>query len=151
MSKIITTDEIKPGPRTPDASGATPQSPEAQLDQKQNEGNARVGLPGVAAIALWLLLEALIGVMGVFTNHFAGRSTRNTVLAMATLFAIASLGLLRLKRWGWALALAAAFLTSSYGIYCIMRYHESNFWLLTLVNFVFFFYLIRPAVLRRLR
>lgn len=134
MNKKITTDEIQDDP-----------------DAKQADRQVRVGLPGVAAIALWLLLEALIGVFGVFTNHFAGRSTRNTVLAMATLFAVASLGLLRLKRWGWALALAASFLTSSYGIYCILRYHQSSLWVLTLINFVFFFYLIRPAVLRRLR
>ncbi|HET9087770.1 MAG TPA: hypothetical protein VFN53_09610 [Acidobacteriaceae bacterium] len=108
-------------------------------------------LPGVAAIALWLLLEALIGVAGVFTSHFATHAARTTVLAVATFLAVASLGLLRMKRWGWALALAAAFLSSSYGIYMIMRFHQNNFWVMTLVNFVFFFYLVRPEILRRLR
>lgn len=112
---------------------------------------AAAKLPGVAAIALWLLLEALIGVAGVFTRHFASPAARNTVLAVATFLAVASLGLLRMKRWGWALALAAAFLSSSYGIYMIMRFHQNNFWVMTLVNFVFFFYLVRPAILRRLR
>jgi uncharacterized membrane protein (DUF2068 family) len=113
--------------------------------------DAAAKLPGVAAIALWLLLEALIGVAGVFTGHFASHAARLSVLAVATLLAVASLGLLRMKRWGWALALAAAFLTSSYGMYVIVRFHENNSWVMTLVNFVFFFYLVRPEILRRLR
>jgi hypothetical protein len=56
-----------------------------------------------------------------------------------------------MRRWGWALALAAAFLTSSYGIYVILRAHENNYWVMTLANFVFFFYLVRPEILRRLK
>jgi uncharacterized membrane protein (DUF2068 family) len=116
---------------------------------KQPEAAAK--LPGVAAIALWMLLEALIGVFGVFTYHFSSHASRVGVLAVATLLALAGLGLLRMKRWGWALALAAAFLTSSYGIYVILRYHQNNYWVMTIVNFIFFFYLVRPEILRRLR
>ncbi|MHB8302753.1 MAG: hypothetical protein ACYDC6_07965 [Acidobacteriaceae bacterium] len=123
----------------------------AQNAPKHPPQDAAAKLPGVAAISLWLLLEALIGVAGVFTHHFASQSSRMTVLAVATLLAVASLGLLRMRRWGWALALAAAFLTSSYGMYLIVRFHESNYWVMTLVNFVFFFYLVRPEILRRLR
>ena len=108
-------------------------------------------LPGVAAIALWLLLESLIGVAGVWSGRFAGHSTRWAVLGISTLLALAGLGLLRLRRWGWALALGAAFLSSTFGVYCILRLHLSQYWVLTLVNFVFFFYLIRPEILRRLR
>ena len=33
-------------------------------------------LPGVAAIALWLLFGSLIGVAGVWSGRFAGHSTR---------------------------------------------------------------------------
>lgn len=107
--------------------------------------------PGVVAIAFWMLLEALIGVIGVLTHYFASHTTRLSVLAVSTLLALAGLGLLRMKRWGWALALAAAFLTSSYGVYIILRYHEQNYWVMTIVNFIFFFYLVRPEILRRLR
>ena len=108
-------------------------------------------LPGVAAIALWMLLESLIGVMGVLTGHFASHASRLTVLAVSTLLALAGLGLLRMKRWGWALALAAAFLTSSYGVYVILRSHQQDYWVMTIANFIFFFYLVRPEILRRLR
>lgn len=123
----------------------------AKNKPKHPRADVAAKLPGVAAISLWLLLEALIGVAGVFTHHFASHSSRLAVLAVATLLAVASLGLLRMKRWGWALALAAAFLTSCYGLYLIVRFHESNYWAMTLVNFVFFFYLVRPEILRRLR
>jgi uncharacterized membrane protein (DUF2068 family) len=113
------------------------------------KGAAR--FPGVVAIAFWMLLEALIGVAGVFSHHYATHASRLAVLAVTTLLALAALGLLRMKRWGWALALAAAFLSSSYGVYVILRFHQPNYWVMTLVNFVFFFYLIRPEILRRLR
>jgi len=107
--------------------------------------------PGLVAIALWMLLESLIGVMGVFTHHFSSHASRLSVLAVSTLLALAGLGLLRMKRWGWALALAAAFLTSSYGVYIILRYHQNNYWMMTIANFIFFFYLVRPEILKRLR
>ena len=121
------------------------------LDANGNAPKSIGSLPGIAAIAVWLLLEALIGVAGVLKGQFSGHSTRMAVLAIATLLAIASLGLMQLKRWGWALALGAAFLSSIYGLYSIVRFHQSQSWVLTLVNFVFFFYLIRPEILRRLR
>jgi uncharacterized membrane protein (UPF0136 family) len=119
--------------------------------QKLPQRDPAAKFPGVAAIALWMLLEALIGVMGVFTHHFVSQVSRLSVLAVATLLAVAGLGLLRMKRWGWALALAAVFLTSSYGVYVILRYHQQNYWVMTIVNFIFFFYLVRPEILRRLR
>ncbi|MGO8719522.1 MAG: hypothetical protein ACLQMO_09925 [Acidobacteriaceae bacterium] len=123
----------------------------SELEQKPRPEDGAAKFPGVAAIAFWMLLEAMIGVVGVLSHHFASHAARLAVLAVATLLALAGLGLLRMRRWGWALALAAAFLTSGYGIYVILRFHEQNYWVMTLANFVFFFYLIRPEILRRLR
>jgi uncharacterized membrane protein (DUF2068 family) len=123
---------------------------EQKLDPSKPDDSA-ARFPGVAAIALWMLLESLIGVFGVLTNHFASHGARLAVLALSTLLAVAGLGLLKMRRWGWALALAAAFLTSSYGIYIILRFHENNYWVMTLANFIFFFYLVRPEILRRLK
>jgi hypothetical protein len=129
-----------------------PDAREESLRPENNnpQSNSAAKFPGVAAIALWMLYEALIGVMGVFTHHFISPASRFSVLAVSTLLALASLGLLRMKRWGWALALAAAFLTSSYGVYIILRYHQQNYWVMTIANFIFFFYLVRPEILRRL-
>ena len=122
----------------------------SEFEQKPRPDDSAARFPGVAAIAFWMLLEATIGVVGVFSRHFASHGARVAVLAVATLLALAGLGLLRMQRWGWALALAAAFLTSGYGIYVILRFHQQNYWVMTLANFVFFFYLIRPEILRRL-
>jgi uncharacterized membrane protein (DUF2068 family) len=116
----------------------------------QSSGDPAARLPGVVGIAFWMLIEALIGTSGVMTHHFTGR-TRDAVLAISTLLALAGLGLLQMKRWGWALALAAAFLSSSYGVYMMLRFHTGSYMVMTLVNFVFFFYLVRPEILRRLR
>jgi hypothetical protein len=123
----------------------------SEPEQKPSPQDGAAKFPGVAAIALWMLLESLIGVFGVLSNHFANHGARIAVLAVSTLLALAGLGLLKMRRWGWALALAAAFLTSSYGIYIILRFHENNYWVMTLANFVFFFYLVRPEILRRLK
>ncbi len=131
---------VEPGALEPAASGT-----------KRPQRDPAAKFPGVAAIAFWMLLEALIGVMGVFTHHFVSQASRLSVLAVATLLALAGLGLLRMRRWGWALALAAAFLTSSYGVYLILRFHQQNYWVMTIANFIFFFYLVRPEILRRLR
>lgn len=120
-------------------------------EEKSRPDDSAAKFPGAVAIAFWMLLEAMIGVVGVFSHHFASHGARLAVLAVATLLAVAGLGLLRMRRWGWALALAAAFLTSGYGIYVILRFHQQNYWVMTLANFVFFFYLIRPEILRRLR
>jgi uncharacterized membrane protein (DUF2068 family) len=121
-----------------------------ETEQKPQPEDGAAKFPGVVAIAFWMLLEATIGVVGVFSRHFVSHGARLAVLAVATLLALAGLGLLRMRRWGWALALAAAFLTSGYGIYVILRFHQQNYWVMTLANFVFFFYLIRPEILRRL-
>ena len=126
--------------------------PDTPIQNDDNDEPRPSGsLPGIAAIVLWLLVESLIGVASVFTGRIAGQSSRVTVLGISTLLALAGLGLMRLQRWGWALALGAAFLSSIFGLYSIVRFHQSQYWVLTLVNFVFFFYLIRPEILRRLR
>lgn len=134
----------------PDSASAIPAAAEKSPAKRLRRDPAAL-FPGLVGIALWMLFEALIGTVGVLSHHFTTHSSRLAVLAVTTLLALAGLGLLRMKRWGWALALAASFLTSTYGIYVIMRFHQNNYWVMTLVNFVFFFYLIRPDILRRLR
>jgi uncharacterized membrane protein (DUF2068 family) len=103
-------------------------------------------LPGLAGIALWMMALAAIGAFGVVLHHFPP-----LVLVLSALFAAGSLGLLKLRRWGWALALASAFLSMTYGVYTIFRFHQLQTGVLAVVNLVFFLYLVRPEVLSRLR
>jgi uncharacterized membrane protein (DUF2068 family) len=103
-------------------------------------------LPGLAGIALWMMALSAIGAFGVILHHFPP-----LVLVLSALFAVGSLGLLKLRRWGWALALASAFLSMTYGVYTIFRFHQLQTAVLAVVNLVFFLYLVRPEVLSRLR
>jgi hypothetical protein len=59
-------------------------------------------LPGMAAVALWMILLCGIGVYGVIRHQLP-----SVVLVLCAFFAAASSGLLRQRRWGWALSLAA--------------------------------------------
>lgn len=103
-------------------------------------------LPGLAAIALWMLALSAIGAFGVVLHHFPAR-----VLVLSALLATGSLGLVKQRRWGWALALGAAFLSMCFGVYTVFRFHQLQTAVLAVVNLVFFLYLVRPEVLSRLR
>lgn len=103
-------------------------------------------LPGIAGIALWMLIQSAIGAFGVISH-----SIPPLALVLCALFAGASFGLLRLRRWGWALTLAAAFLTMSYCVYMLLHTGQAPFGFIAALNLIFFLYLVRPDVLSRLK
>jgi uncharacterized membrane protein (DUF2068 family) len=72
-------------------------------------------------------------------------------MIVCAMFAVAANGLLKLRRWGWALTLAAAFLSLSYGTFMLVHYRLLPMIVMVAVNLVFFLYLIRPEVLERLK
>jgi uncharacterized membrane protein (DUF2068 family) len=115
------------------------ESPDAKLDQ------ARL-LPGMAVIALWMLAQCGIGLIGVFLHKFPIGA-----VLIYIVFAIAANGLLKLKRWGWALTLAAAFLSMTYAAVMLFLFHQIPMIAMMLINLVFFLYLIRPEVLERVK
>ena len=104
-------------------------------------------LPGVAAIALYLLLIAGIIVVGVVGGgHYPW-----SFLFFSALFMAASAGLIAGFRWAWALALAAVFLLTGYNFWVFSRQHEAPAVVQGLLNLVFFLYLVRPEVRAKLR
>jgi uncharacterized membrane protein (DUF2068 family) len=103
-------------------------------------------LPGMAVIALWMLLLSVLGLVGVATH-----SLPRMALLMCVGFGAAGAGLMRLQRWGWALALAAAFLSVCYGVYVLLRFHQGPMIGMIVVNLIFFLYLVRSQVIDRLR
>lgn len=111
-----------------------------------NEKQIKGPLPGMAAVALWMILLCGIGVYGVIKHQLP-----SLALVLCAFFAAASSGLLRQRRWGWALSLAAAFLSMCYGAYMLVRFHQPQLIVMILVNLVFFLYLVRPQVIERLR
>lgn len=112
-----------------------------------NESGTRFRLlPGVAAVALWMMLLSLIGLIGVTMHRLP-----LVVLLLCAAFAVAGQGLLRMRRWGWALTLAAVFLSGLYGTWVLTRYHQLPMIVMVTVNLVLFLYLIRPEVRERLK
>ncbi len=70
---------------------------------------SKLPLPGMAAISLWMLALALIGRGGSAYRPLSVWTARIGVLILCTVFAVAGLGLIRMRRWGWALTLGAVF------------------------------------------
>jgi hypothetical protein len=103
-------------------------------------------LPGLAAIALYLLLLAVVIVVGVVGGHYP------PLLLVLPVFLIAACGgLMMLFRWAWAMALAAVLLLGGYNLWLFARLHLGAALIQGLLNLVFFFYLARTEVRKKLR
>jgi hypothetical protein len=104
-------------------------------------------LPGVAAIALYLLLIAGIIIFGVVGGgHYPA-----VFLVFSAIFFAASAGLIVGFRWAWALSLAAVFLLAGYNLWIFSTQHQGAAVVQGALNLIFFFYLIRPEVRARLK
>jgi hypothetical protein len=111
----------------------------------------KLPLPGMAAISLWMLALALMGVAGVLTGHYPAGGPRVGILILCTVFALAGLGLMRMRKWGWALTLGAVFCSMCFGCYSLFRFHQTQWVVMVVINLVFFLYLVRGEVIERLR
>jgi hypothetical protein len=103
-------------------------------------------LPGMAAIAAWMFLLCVLGLVGV-TLHMLPL----VVLLLCVAFVAAGQGLLLRRRWGWALTLAAVFCSAMYGMWVLVKFHQLAEIVMVALNLVFFLYLVRPEVRERLR
>jgi hypothetical protein len=113
--------------------------------------DTKLPLPGMAAISLWMLGLAVVGVAGVLSGHYPSGASKVGILTLCTVFTVAGLGLIRLRRWGWALALAAVFCSMCFGCYSLFRFRQPQWLFMSVINLVFFLYLVRPEVTGRLR
>ncbi|HZP05044.1 MAG TPA: hypothetical protein VFB43_09100 [Terracidiphilus sp.] len=104
-------------------------------------------LPGLAAIALYLLLLAATISIGVVAGHHYPP----VFLLFSVLFFTASGGLLMRFRWAWALALAAMVVLSGYNLWIFSHQHTPSSLVQGMLNFVFFLYLVRTEVREKLR
>ena len=119
---------------------------EPRKDEAQPVRRERMPLPGLAAIALYLLVLAGVIVMGVVGGHYPP-----LFLIFAAAFMAASAGLLLLLRWAWAMALGAVFLLAVYNLWIFASQHQGPALVQGLLNLVFFLYLVRTEVRKRLR
>ena len=123
----------------------------AQQDAKTGTDSAAAGfqvpLPGLAAIALYLLVLAVVISLGVVSGgHYPA-----IFLIFSALFITSSAGLLLLFRWAWALALAAVGMLAGYNLWLFASEHQPAGLVQGGLNMVFFLYLIRTEVREKLR
>jgi hypothetical protein len=103
-------------------------------------------LPGMIAIALYMLVLAAVVSFGVVGGHLP-----RLLLILAPLFVAASFGLLRMFRWAWALTLSAVLLLMTYNLWIFFEQQQAPGAVQGALNLIFFFYLVRPDVRARLR
>ncbi len=103
-------------------------------------------LPGLAAVALYILVLSGINIVGVVNGD-----VRPVYLIFSAIFIAAGLGLLLLFRWAWTLTLAAVVLLTGLFLWKFSGQHDFPYIAQGLLDLVFFLYLVRPEVRRRLR
>jgi hypothetical protein len=103
-------------------------------------------LPGLVAIAFYLLLLSVVIVIGVVGGHYPP-----IFLGMPVFLLAACAGLLMLFRWAWAMTLSAVLMLSGYNLWIFARMHLFTALIQGLLNLVFFLYLARPEVREKLR
>lgn len=113
-------------------------------------------LPGMAMIALFVLVYALMNVVAAYRGLFGYGITRYGTLGVCTMLVVGVFGLLRLRRWGWALVLGGTLFTAfSYVLRFITAHlpiNQSAGLLIWAAFFtIFFLYLIRDEVRQRVR
>ncbi len=135
---------------TPDApTDDTPGQPSPDIARLQ----ARAGqmLPGIAGICMFMLFLTILNVYGALTNHFGTGTAKFGILGLCTLLAVGIFGLLRLRRWGWAIVLAGCLLLAGGDFYFFHTSHVGFFLVRGLFAMLFFLYLARTEVRERLR
>jgi ABC-type uncharacterized transport system permease subunit len=121
--------------------------PDESPDERPGSSNQHPRLlPGVAAVGLWMFFLCLLCLLGVSLHKLP-----HVFLLFCVAFALGGHGLLRLRRWGWALTLATVFLSALWGLWVLIHYHQMPLLVMILINAILFLYLIRPQVTTRLR
>jgi hypothetical protein len=138
---------MTPGKKpTPERDGA---EQEGGLTEKPGASLPRrivLPLPALAAIALYMMVLAGTGIVGVAEGHMPP-----LYLIFSAAFVTAALGLLMMLRWAWALTLAAVLLLAGLFFWRFAAGHSPAYIVQGLLNLVFFLYLIRTEVREKLR
>ncbi len=107
-------------------------------------------LPGMAMIGVYLLLFSMLNVFAAAKNTFGAGAAKYSILGVCSLMVVGVFGMLRLKRWGWAVVNAGCILMAAGYFYGFHRAHRAPYVVQGLFALVFFFYLSRPEVRERL-
>ena len=114
-------------------------------------GEVKGMLPGMALIGMYLLLLAMLNAFAAARGAFGNGPARYSILGISTLLAIGVFGMLRLRRWGWALSAGGCVVLAAGYFYGYHRAHTPPYVIQGLFALVFFLYLIRTEVRDRLK
>jgi hypothetical protein len=107
-------------------------------------------LPGIAGICLFMILMTMANVYAGVTGAYGAGVAKYGILGVCTLLAVGILGLLRLRKWGWAVVTAGCLLFSAGDFYFFSKSHSGFFLVRGLFVMVFFLYLVRQETRARL-
>ena len=107
-------------------------------------------LPGIAGIALFLLLVTLLNVVAVLRGVAGAGALKYGVLSLCTLLLVGIFGLLKMRRWGYSIVMAGCLLLSAGYFYVFSRVHILPYMVEGFFALVFFLYLVRPEVRDRM-
>lgn len=131
---------------TPERNGDEHEGAATEKPGAVSPRRAVLPLPALAAIALYMVVLAGTGIVGVAEGHVPP-----LYLVFSAAFVTAALGLLMLLRWAWALTLAAVLLLAALFSWRFATGHSPAYMVQGLLNLVFFLYLIRTEVREKLR
>jgi hypothetical protein len=107
-------------------------------------------LPGLAGISLFLLFLTLVNVYGALVNAYGKGAYKIGVLCLCTILVAGIFGVLRMKRWGWAIISGGTIMLSA-GYFYVFRLTHGPFYIIQgLLMLVFFLSLVRPEVRDRM-
>ncbi len=120
------------------------------MSDERKTGEIRM-LPGVAGVCIFMILMVTLNAYGALQGVYGSGGAKYGVLGICSLLGLGILGLLRLRKWGWALVSAGCLLLSVGDFYFFEKVHAMFFLVRALFSLVFFLYLVRAEVRVRLR
>ena len=141
-------------PTTPTRIKLSPEAARRVAQQRESEAAGPRMLPGMAMIAIFLLVYSMLNAFAAYKGVFGFGAGRMAAMAICTLFVIGVFGFLRLRRWGWALVLGGTLFVALYYVVQFIRAHVGvaqglGFLVWSAFFTLFFLYLVRDDVRRR--
>jgi drug/metabolite transporter (DMT)-like permease len=93
----------------------------------------------------------MLNAFAAMKNVFGMGSVKYSIFAVCTLMVLGIFGMLRLRRWGWALCTGGCVVLAAGYFYGFHRSHTPPYIIQGLFALVFFLYLVRTEVRERLR
>jgi len=107
-------------------------------------------LPGIAGIAMFLLLVTMLNVVAVLRGVAGTGPVKYGVLSLCTILLAGLFGMLKMKRWGHSIVMAGCLLLSAGYFYVFSRTHVLPWIVEGFFSLLFFLYLVRPEVRDRM-